>query len=193
MLLCALAIAGTQRRAEHWQPHSHQRSFAQLAFDIDPAALQIHATFHDDEAEAGPWTVGDVMPAMESVEQPLSVRFRNSDPLIPDGAHNFCPVTADFKPNHASRVGILHRVRQQVRENVVQQALVGLYFGGNVFKRQLDRASPISCLQHFVRKPSGECSYIQSFGFEFRFAGIEASDKERLLHKPRHAACILGD
>ncbi len=98
--------------AEHWQPHCHGRSLPQLALDLNLTALQIDATLDDDKTKSRARAVGDVMSAMKSVKEPLAIGFRNSDPLISDRADDFRAVTPDFESNRASRVGILHRVRQ---------------------------------------------------------------------------------
>src|SRR4029077_1523695 len=98
---------------------------------------------------------------MEGVEKPFLVGWRNSDPLVPDYANNFCIVKSCFEPNDTPSVRVFHRVRQQVRKNVPQQALIGLNFAWNVSQRQLDRASPTGGRQDFVNEHSQKCSQVQ--------------------------------
>src|ERR1700722_11038364 len=92
------------------QPDGHGRTFTQLALDLDTAAMQIDAPFYDHQTEAGTWTVTDIMPAMEGVEEPLSVGIRNPDPAVADITNNFSFVAPQFEPHHPADVRILHCV-----------------------------------------------------------------------------------
>ena len=98
------------RDIKDWQPHGHGGAFTQFAVHLTTATMQIDAALHDHQTETRPWTVTDVMPAVEGVEEPLPVGFWNSDPLVADNANNFCLVTLHFEPHHPAKVRILHGV-----------------------------------------------------------------------------------
>ncbi len=113
----ALLVTGSscRQRAETQDCKSaaspFHRAFTQFALHFDFAAVQIDAALYDHQTETRTRTVTDVMPAMEGVEEPLSVGFWNSDALVADSANNFCFVTPDFESNQPPGVRILHRVR----------------------------------------------------------------------------------
>jgi hypothetical protein len=114
---------------EHWQPDNDYCSFTQFALHVDSTAVQVDAALYDHETETRTWTLIDVMPAMEGVEEPLSVGFWNSNALVADGANNFCADAPDFKSHRLPGVRIFHCIREQIRENVPQQALIALDLG----------------------------------------------------------------
>src|SRR6476619_81771 len=175
--LSELSIGDRERpRAEHGQPHRYARSLPQLALNLDLTALQIDTALHNDETKSRARTVGDVIPTMKSVKEPLAIGFCNSNSLIPDRADNFRAAGDNFEPNRASGVRILYRVRQQVCENMVQQPLVSLYFRRNVGDMQLDRTSPVRRRDHLVHKPPGECVHIHRSWLEFRFPGLQTAN-----------------
>ena len=91
--LQARPIANTWRdQAEYRQPHRHRRAFTQLALHFDFAALQINTALYDHQAETRTWTVSDVMPAVEGVEEPFLVGFWNSDALIAESRAISAPI-----------------------------------------------------------------------------------------------------
>jgi len=51
------------------------------------AAMQIDTAFHDHQTEPCARTVSHVLPAMEGAKEPLSVDFRNADPMVANGAN----------------------------------------------------------------------------------------------------------
>jgi hypothetical protein len=91
---------------------------AYLAIDGDLAAMQLYAALYDDQTKTGAWPVIDVVAPLESVKEPLSVGFWDSNALITDRANHFRVDAPDFEPHRPPGVRILHRVRQQIRENV---------------------------------------------------------------------------
>src|SRR5262249_40114283 len=113
-------------RAEHGQPYSHHRASAEFTLHFDFAAMQIDTALHNHQTEACTRTISDVLPTMESAKEPLPVGFRNADPLVVDGANDLCSGRIDFEANRPARVRILDSVRQEICENVLQQALVGM-------------------------------------------------------------------
>jgi hypothetical protein len=91
--------------------------------------MQVDAALYDHQTETRARTLTDVMPAMEGVEEPLSVGFWNSNALVADGANNFCADAPDFESHRSPSVRVFHRVRKQIRENVPEQAFIGLDLG----------------------------------------------------------------
>ena len=59
--------------------------------------MQVDAALYDHETETRTWTLIDVMPAVEGVEEPLPVGFSNSNALVADSADNFCFVAPDLQ------------------------------------------------------------------------------------------------
>src|SRR4029077_4976846 len=90
--------------AEYRQPHGNCGAFADFAFDDDLTAVQIDATLHDHQAEAGARAVIDVVAPMKGVEKPLSVGIRNADLPIRNCAILLVPGTRDFEPHRPSGV-----------------------------------------------------------------------------------------
>ena len=97
--------------AEHRQPHSHHRAFAELTLHVDLAAIQIDAALHDHQTEPGARTVSHVLAAMERAKEPLLVGFWNADPLVANGASNLGSGKCDFEVHRPTRVRILDSVR----------------------------------------------------------------------------------
>ena len=112
--------------------------------------MEVDATLDDDQTKTSAWAVTDVTPAMEGIKKPLLVGFWNPDALVTNGANNVRSGAPDFKLDHPSGVRILHRVVQQIRENVPQQAPVGLHYGRRFSYYEFDRTSPVSCGKDFV-------------------------------------------
>jgi hypothetical protein len=55
--------------------------------------VQIDATLYDHQTETRAWAVTDVVAAVEGVEEPFSICFRNSDALVADDAEHFLSST----------------------------------------------------------------------------------------------------
>ena len=155
--------------------------------------MQIDAALYDYQTEARAWTVIDVMPAMEGIEEPLAVGFWNSDALVADGASHISADGRDFEPHRTSGVRIFYGVGEQIRENVSQQTLVGLDLGRRSAERQFDRTSSASCRQDLVHELLQEFLQYHRCRLKFHLARIEASDEERFLHYRSHAARIVAD
>src|SRR5262249_51222388 len=135
----------------------------------------------------------DVLPAMESAKEPLSIGFWNADPLVADGANNLCSGKCNFETNRSAAVRILDSVRQQICENVSQQALVGVNLGRHFGQEQCDRTTPVACRQYFVHEPLHKWPQLQWLRLEFNLARIKASDEQRFLHQPRHTPRVMAD
>jgi len=105
------------------QTHRHQGSFPGFAFDIDFTAVQIDAALDDHQAQPGAGTVSDVSAAMEGGKKPFAVGLENPDAAITNRGDQFGSVACDVKVDVRSGLGIFDRVRQQICEDVAQQAL----------------------------------------------------------------------
>src|SRR5258708_26392856 len=93
---------------------------------------------------------------MESVKEPRLISLGNSDAPVTDGANNVCGGATELELHRPSGLRILYRVGEQIRENVPQQALVGLHLGGHFSDQEFDWTSPLSCGQNFVHQPPNE-------------------------------------
>src|SRR5215472_7127095 len=96
------------------------------------------------------------MPTMESVEEPLAVSFWNTNALVADGANNFSVTAPDFKLHRPPRIRVLHRIREQIRKNVPQQALIRLNLAGYSGDCQFDRTSLAGSRKDLVNELSHE-------------------------------------
>src|SRR5215471_1318123 len=175
------------------QSYGHYRPFSRLTFELDFAAVQIDTTLYDHQSETRARTPGDVVAAMEGAKEPLLVGFWNADALVADGANHLRSGAPDFESHHLVGVRILDRVGKQIRENVLQQTLVGLDLGWHFGERQFDRTSPVGGRQDFVHEFSHERLKLQRREPNFRLARIKASQEQHFLHQPGHATRVFAD
>src|ERR1700722_14086248 len=130
---------------------------------------------------------------MEGVEEPLSVGFWNSNALVADDANDFCADAPDFESHRSPRVRIFHRVRKQIRENVPEQAFIGLDLGRQSGNRQFDRTLLARSRKEVVHESSQECPQVQCTKLEIHLTRVEAADQQHLLHYSGHAARVVAD
>ena len=72
--------------------------------------MQIDAALYNHQSKARSRTVSDIMSAMEGVEKPFSVGFRDADSLVVDAANHLRSDTPDFETHQPANVRILDRV-----------------------------------------------------------------------------------
>jgi hypothetical protein len=111
---------------EHGQTHRHGCPGANAALDLDPAGVELDATFHDDQAQACPGTLSDITPAVKRIKEPLKILLGDADAFVLDQAKGVAPLRADPEPDRAIRLGVLDCVGEEVGENVAEQSFVGL-------------------------------------------------------------------
>src|SRR3569832_2688307 len=63
---------------------AESRALADHALHLDRAAMELHALFHDVQADAGVLVVADVRAAVEALEEARKVRRRDAAALVGD-------------------------------------------------------------------------------------------------------------
>src|SRR5687767_15253407 len=90
--------------------------------------MQLNTALDDHEPESGARPMAHVASAMERIEQPRLVRFRNPNSAVPHATNSIRAVAFNRKIHAASRLGVFHGIGEQIREYMVKQALIA--FGG---------------------------------------------------------------
>ena len=85
-------------------------------FALNPhlATVQFDATFYEQQAQAGSRPASDVGATMKGGKQHLLIVLGNPDSLIANNAESFSGIALDRKPDAGSRLGVFHRVTQEV-------------------------------------------------------------------------------
>ena len=76
--------------------------------------MEIHAAFHDDQAEAGAGTIADIPAAVKGMEQPFLVGFGNANAAIAYGGNDVGAVAADLESDGVAGLGVLDGVGEEV-------------------------------------------------------------------------------
>ena len=74
----------------------------------------------------------DIAAPVKCLKQMRLILLRNADAAVRDFKHGALPIAPQTQRNRHTGRGILHRIRQNIRQNVAEQILVG--FG--VFRRR---------------------------------------------------------
>src|SRR4051812_1153599 len=115
------------RRADHdvIEQDPEARALAFLALEIDRSMLQLDELLRDGESESGPGSVHDALvQPFEHAEYPLSLVRRDPDALVRDLEAQVLVLYGDREPYDAALAGELHRIREQVEEDLSDPARV---------------------------------------------------------------------
>jgi len=82
------------------------------ALELDFAAVQIHATSHDEKAEARSGNLPDIAAAMEGLEQTLLVGLGNAAAVVRHNANSLVAISFHEELHAFDRRRIFHGVRQ---------------------------------------------------------------------------------
>ena len=99
---------------QNGQPDGHRGAIADFALNPHLATVQLHATFYEQKTQAGAGPASDVGATMKGGKQHSLIVLRNPDAPIADNAEGFIGIAFDRKTNTGSRLGVFHRVTQEV-------------------------------------------------------------------------------
>ncbi len=114
---------------------------------------------------------------MEGVEQVPLILLRNANPVVANNANDVRSVPLDDKMNSGSRLGVFHRVGQEVGENVPEQSFICLRFGGNPGERKLNQALPGGRRMDLIHEPPEKTIQVDGGGLK---SSLPASRRLRI-------------
>src|SRR3989441_7271405 len=153
-----------QREAEGAAP-------ARLALDPDAAAVQLDQALGQRQPEAGPFLLARVVARSlpELLEDDRLVFLWDADPRVRDGDHDALSVRLCIHGDRAVLLGELHRVGEQVDEDLLHRTLVGGH--------RTDRGGQLLVQPHPAAAgsllPEGECVVDRRRQIERREAQVE--------------------
>src|SRR5215471_9766541 len=109
------------------QPDGEAGTFALLARDLDPAAMQIGHHLHEVEPDAGPDDAGDIAAAVIALKQSIEIARRNPDSVVGDGNDDIAVGGGGADLDRAAARRIFERVGKQVAVHLEQELLVAPY------------------------------------------------------------------
>src|SRR5262245_42153700 len=83
--------------SKQWQSNGKSRSLSFGAFELHGTAMQIDATFHDEQAKARAGNVSDIRAAVKCLEQSRLVRHGNAAAAIADAKYSVVAVPGECK------------------------------------------------------------------------------------------------
>src|SRR5262245_60802453 len=117
--------------SESGKPYQYRGPFTAFAFQLHARAVQVRATFHQQQAEACARTRSHIASSMKGLEQVLLIFVPDPNSFVTNLAHGVAPVPLDDKMHGGSCFGVLHTVAQKVGKNMPQQAFVRMRLSGN--------------------------------------------------------------
>src|SRR5262245_34073989 len=112
------------REEEEWQAHGEGGAFRLGALELDVAAVHSDAALDDEQAETDAGSLPDITAALESLEQSLLVGRGDATAMVDDAADGFGAIACHGEIHFTAFRRILHRVGQQVGEDVSQHIFV---------------------------------------------------------------------
>ena len=125
-------LAAAARSSSSWENGESYRydcSLACFARELEFATVQIDAAFHDNETEAGAVARADIAATLESIEQPCLIGIGNADATVTTGKYAVRSIATNDEVHGLAGFGILHRIDQQVGEDMAQEARIRLRQG----------------------------------------------------------------
>src|ERR1700751_734551 len=115
------------RTGRTWKNHSNGRSFAELAFGFDPAAVQLNNMLHDREPEAGSakFAAPRLVRPVESLEDPGQIFPADASPTVAYGKDDFAILAFPRQADGPAVTRIFHRIIEKIVENFSQPLLIG--------------------------------------------------------------------
>src|SRR5882672_12162496 len=101
------------------------RAASNGAFDFDFAAMQFNAAFDDGQTKSRARHLASIATTIESAEQAFDICFGNAHSMIANTTDGKIAIALDVKVNSATGGRILHGVREQVGENMLQESFIG--------------------------------------------------------------------
>src|SRR5262245_24031701 len=105
--------------------------------------MKVNAPLYHEQAQAGAGTITHIRSAVERREQVLLILRRYPDSLVANYAHGVRARSSDRELDYGTRVGIFHRVAQEISQDVSEQSFVCFRRRRNRVQCQFDLAATV--------------------------------------------------
>ena len=142
--------------------------------------MQFHTALHNDKPKPRARNFADIAPPLERIEYPLLVLLGNADAVIDHFEANPRREPRHIELHRDTFGRILHRIRQQISQNVAQQAFIRVGVAVRGIQRDFYRATTMRRRKHFVHQAPAEGCQIKRLRIKAQAARFHAAQEQHL-------------
>src|SRR5262245_46186673 len=126
--------------------------------------MDLDTFLNDGQAQSRAGALTNVASSLECVEELRQILRRNADPTVPNVEHSIATLALHNQVHGFSRVGVLHGIREEVKDDLPQETFVSPGGPAQSSTGELDGTCAASGRSDFVREQSAETRQIQGHG-----------------------------